>query len=291
MKKIVSSTIMVVTAALMFSCGNTNPKVKLRNTVDSLSYAYGVKYTNGLRGYLEQQAHIDSIYMSEFYKGVMDGFKAGNDKKRNAYYWGLQIGQRANEILMERDAELTSKDSVPFLSRDKFIAGFINGAREQGVQLDSRQIDSLITFIGQKIASDNREKVLNEKKKASVDYMTKKAKTAGINKLPGGVLYKVIKQGSGKIPTLGAVVKVKYEGKLPDGTVFDTTDKRGGQPAEFRTDGVIPGWTQVLTNMPVGSVWQVFIPQEQAYGERGYYNIPPYSALEFTMELVDVVEP
>ena len=84
-------------------------------------------------------------------------------------------------------------------------------------------------------------------------------------------------------------VQVNYEGRLIDGTVFDASAKHGDKPAEFRPDQVIKGWTEALTMMPVGSKWQLYIPQQLAYGERNTGSIKPYSALIFDVELVSIV--
>ena len=84
---------------------------------------------------------------------------------------------------------------------------------------------------------------------------------------------------------------VNYEGRLVDGTVFDASAKHGDKPASFRADQVIKGWTEALTMMPVGSKWQLYIPQELAYGERNMGNIKPYSTLIFDVELVGIDKP
>ena len=85
-------------------------------------------------------------------------------------------------------------------------------------------------------------------------------------------------------------MKVKYEGRLVDGTVFDSTEKHGGEPATFAPNQVIKGWTEALTMMPVGSKWQLYIPQELAYGSRAAGEIPPYSTLIFDVEVVGIEE-
>jgi len=106
---------------------------------------------------------------------------------------------------------------------------------------------------------------------------------------PSGLQYKILKQGDGVVPQKTDKVKVHYEGRLIDGTVFDASTKHGSEPATFRADQVIKGWTEALTMMPVGSKWQLFIPYELAYGERNAGQlIKPYSALIFDVELVGI---
>jgi FKBP-type peptidyl-prolyl cis-trans isomerase FkpA len=105
-----------------------------------------------------------------------------------------------------------------------------------------------------------------------------------------GLRYHVITQGSGDIPpSASTLVKVHYEGKLLDGTVFDSSYKRN-EPATFALNQVIPGWTQALMLMPVGSTWEVLIPADLAYGARGIAGvIPPNSTLYFKIELLEIM--
>ncbi len=100
-----------------------------------------------------------------------------------------------------------------------------------------------------------------------------------MNSTESGLQFRVINQGEGAIPARTDRVRVHYTGKLIDGTVFDSSVARG-EPAEFPVNGVIPGWIEALTLMPVGSKWELTIPQELAYGERGAgASIPPFSTL------------
>ncbi|MGF1716093.1 FKBP-type peptidyl-prolyl cis-trans isomerase [Photobacterium chitinilyticum] len=104
-----------------------------------------------------------------------------------------------------------------------------------------------------------------------------------------GLQYEVLVEGNGEIPTSDKQVRVHYHGELTDGTVFDSSVSRG-QPAEFPVTGVIAGWVEALQMMPVGSKWKLYIPQDLAYGERGAgAAIPPYAALVFEVELLDIL--
>ena len=110
----------------------------------------------------------------------------------------------------------------------------------------------------------------------------------GVKTTESGLQYEVIKLGKGKKPTAESTVKVHYEGTLIDGTVFDSSYKRG-EPIEFPLSGVIKGWTEGLQLMPVGSTYKLYIPYQLGYGDRGAgQSIPPYSALIFTVELLDI---
>ena len=106
--------------------------------------------------------------------------------------------------------------------------------------------------------------------------------------LGAGLLYKVLKSGNGTSPTATSTVKVNYEGRLIDGTIFDSSYRRG-EPAEFPVSGVVPGWQVALKAMKPGDVWEVYVPHYMAYGEAGSgSNIPPCSALVFKIELLEV---
>jgi FKBP-type peptidyl-prolyl cis-trans isomerase FklB len=140
----------------------------------------------------------------------------------------------------------------------------------------------------QSIKAKNMEKEFGPNKVAGEKFLAENAKKEGVKTLAGGVQYKVIKEGNGAIPADTSRVKVNYEGRLLDGTVFDSSYKRG-EPAEFRCNQVIKGWTEALVHMPAGSVWEVYVPQELAYGPRQQGNdIKPFSMLIFKIELLEV---
>lgn len=111
----------------------------------------------------------------------------------------------------------------------------------------------------------------------------------GVQILPSGLQYKVIKEGTGKIPTVNNKVKTHYRGTLINGTEFDSSYK-SNKPAEFPVTGVIKGWTEALLLMKQGSKWELYIPPNLAYGERGRPGIPPNSTLIFEIELLEVVK-
>ena len=121
------------------------------------------------------------------------------------------------------------------------------------------------------------------------EYMKKIAKADSVQALGGGVYYKCLVQGNGAIPTLNDRVKVHYEGKTIDGSIFDSSYTRG-EPIELGCSQVIKGWTDALTHMPVGSKWILYIPSEAGYGAQDQGPIKPFSTLIFTVELLDIVK-
>ena len=120
-------------------------------------------------------------------------------------------------------------------------------------------------------------------------YLEENRQREGVNSTESGLQFRVLTQGEGAIPSRQDRVRVHYTGKLTDGTVFDSSVTRG-EPAEFPVSGVIAGWIEALTLMPVGSKWELVIPQHLAYGERGAgASIPPFSTLVFEVELLDIL--
>jgi len=127
--------------------------------------------------------------------------------------------------------------------------------------------------------------------KIGEDFLAENAKKEGVITTSSGLQYKIIKKGTGATPTLTSVVTVDYEGKLINGTVFDSSYKTG-QPVQFPVNGVIPGWSEVLQLMKEGAIWEVYIPQELAYGANSPGGaIEPYSTLIFKVELKKVENP
>lgn len=125
-------------------------------------------------------------------------------------------------------------------------------------------------------------------KKEGADFLAANKAKPGVQTLPSGLQYKVVKDGTGAMPKATDKVTVKYRGTLTNGTEFDNSEKHGGT-ASFPVGGVIPGWTEALQKMKTGSKWQLFIPSNLAYGDRGAgADIPPGAALVFDVELVSI---
>jgi FKBP-type peptidyl-prolyl cis-trans isomerase FkpA len=120
-------------------------------------------------------------------------------------------------------------------------------------------------------------------------FLAENGAKPGVTTTPSGLQYEVVAEGTGEKPAASDTVRVNYEGTLLDGTVFDSSYTRG-EPAEFPLAGVIPGWTEGLQLMPVGSTYRFFIPSELAYGSQGNPSIPPNSTLIFKVDLLEIVE-
>ena len=289
MKKFTFAAVAAVSAVMMFACGNGAPKANLKSDVDTVSYAIGMAQTQGLKDYLVGRLGVDTTYMDEFIKGLNEGANAGDDKKKAAYYAGIQIGQQiSNQMVKGINHELFGEDSTKTISLKNFMAGFIAGTIGKGGLMTVDSAQAVAQEMMRVIKARNMEKEFGPNKKAGEEFLAKNAKAEGVKVLDGGVQYKVIKEGNGPLPKDTSLVKVHYEGKTIDGKVFDSSYKRG-EPANFRANQVIKGWTEALVHMPAGSIWEVYIPQELAYGERQQgADIKPFSMLIFKIELLEV---
>ena len=281
---------MAFAAATFVSCGNSTPKADLKDEVDTLSYAMGMAQTQGLKEYLSDRLQIDTAYMDDFIKGLNDGANAGDDKKKAAYYAGIQIGQQiSNQMVKGINHEVFGEDSTKTISLKNFMAGFISGTTGKKGLMTIEQAGRIAQEKMVSIKAKAMEKQYGPNKVAGEKFLAANKKKPGVVTLPSGVQYKVIKEGNGPMPKDTSMVKVQYEGKTIDGNVFDSSYKRG-EPVSLRANQVIKGWTEALVHMPVGSVWEVYIPQNLAYGEREQGQIKPFSVLIFKIELVSLGE-
>ena len=281
---------MAFAAATFVSCGNSTPKADLKDEVDTLSYAMGMAQTQGLKEYLSDRLQIDTAYMDDFIKGLNDGANAGDDKKKAAYYAGIQIGQQiSNQMVKGINHEVFGDDSTKTISLKNFMAGFVSGTTGKKGLMTVEQAAQVAQAKMVSIKAKAMEKQYGPNKVAGEKFLAANKKKPGVVTLPSGVQYKVIKEGNGPMPKDTSMVKVQYEGKTIDGNVFDSSYKRG-EPVSLRANQVIKGWTEALVHMPVGSVWEVYIPQNLAYGEREQGQIKPFSVLIFKIELVSLGE-
>ncbi len=288
MKKLVIVAFVVVAAVAFTGCGNSTPKANLKNDVDTMSYAIGLAQTQGLREYLVGRMGMDTTYIDQFIKGLNDGVNVGDDKKKAAYYAGVQIGQQiSTQMIPGINHEIFGEDSTKTISLKNFMAGFVTGATNGKGVMTPEEAQVIFQTKMQQIKAKVAEEQFGANKKAGEKFLADNAKKPGVKTLPSGVQYKVIKEGTGAIPADTSLVKVNYEGRLINDIVFDSSYKRG-TPATMRANQVIKGWTEVLTKMPAGSVWEVYIPQQLAYGEREMGQIKPFSALVFKIELLSI---
>lgn len=286
MKKLTFVAATAIAAASMISCGNSTPKADLKSDIDSMSYAIGMAQSQGLKEYLVNGLGIDTTYMDAFIKGLNEGANAGDDKKKAAYYAGIQIGQQIGGQMMKGiNRQAFGDDSTKTISLKNFMAGFVSGTTGTKGLMTAEQAQTVAQAKMDEVHKKTMETKYGDNKKKGEDFLAANKKKEGVITLPSGVQYKVLKEGKGAIPADTSWVKVHYEGRTLDGNVFDSSYKRK-EPLTLRCNQVIKGWADALVHMPEGSVWEVYIPQELAYGDREQGQIKPFSVLTFKIELV-----
>ena len=287
MKKI-SIFAAIAVAAGLASCTAQAPKANLKSELDSLSYMKGVQMSQGLDQYALNQLRVDSAYLNnEFVKGIAEGIKLSETEKGVAYIQGLAVGRQINvDMFKGISQQLFGNDSIT-LDKNNFLAGFFAAIKANYDQDMLTEASAYATIHEEAIKAKAMEEKYADNKAAGEKFLEENKTKEGVQTTASGLQYKVIKEGKGAIPTDSSTVKVNYKGTLIDGTEFDSSYKRNA-PATFRANQVIKGWTEALTLMPVGSKWELYIPQELAYGARNAGQIKPFSTLIFEVELVSI---
>ncbi len=259
-------------------------------STDVFSYCLGAANTNGLKQYLQQQLRIDTAqYMGDFMRGFREFAGDPKNAKLKAYYAGMQIADQVmNQMLPQANKQITDSSDSAFVNTAEFLRGFTEATEnrstisaDSAMNVASHQMEYYHDQLMERKYGDNR--IAGEK------FLAENAKKDSVVSLPSGLQYKILKAGTGEKPGENSRVEVNYEGRLIDGTVFDSSYKRN-KTQEFSVNGVVPGFSEALKLMPVGSTWEIYLPHELAYGTRENRNSPikPFSTLIFKVELVSV---
>ncbi len=199
-------------------------------------------------------------------------------KEKQSYSIGADIGSKLKAQSIDIDADMLAQGLKDAVSGGKLL-------------LTEQEIKDTLTGLQKELMEKQAvltKQMAEKNKKEGEAFLSENKKKEGVKTLPSGLQYKVIKEGAGKTPKAEDTVVTNYRGTLTDGTEFDSSYKRG-QPATFPVKGVIPGWTEALQLMKEGSKWELFIPSNLAYGERGAGNvIGPNATLIFEIELISV---
>lgn len=191
------------------------------------------------------------------------------------FSYGLGMGIGQNLLSM----------GVKGMSVEGFVKGLIDVLEGNKTELTHSEAQKVVNEHFQKLA----EEAYAVNKQAGEKFLAENAKKEGVVVLPSGLQYEVLAEGNGKKPSATDRVQCHYEGTLIDGTIFDSSIKRG-EPAVFGVNQVIRGWVEALQLMQEGAKWRLYIPYDMAYGEHGAGEmIPPYSALVFDVELIKVL--
>jgi FKBP-type peptidyl-prolyl cis-trans isomerase FklB len=199
-----------------------------------------------------------------------------NQKEKISYILGMDIGNNLKRQSIDVDTSILARGV-----KDAF-----SGSQPLLTEQEIRE--TMAAF--QKEMMAKQEELAKKNKKEGEAFLAGNKKKEGVKTLPSGLQYKVVKSGTGKKPKLTDTVTVHYRGTLVNGTEFDSSSRRG-QPGSFQVNGVIPGWTEALQLMEEGAKWQLFIPSNLAYGERGAgRDIGPDATLIFDIELISIQE-
>lgn len=204
--------------------------------------------------------------------------EGGADSGEVSYILGYNLGNNLNSDPFEVDI-------------DRFIKGFRDAMEGAEAEFSEAQMQEIMMKFQQEMLAQEQERMeqaSGENAQKGAAFLEENKQREGVKTTDSGLQYEVIEQGEGPKPEAGDTVTVHYTGTLLDGTKFDSSRDRG-QPATFPVQGVIPGWTEALQLMPVGSKWKLFIPSELAYGQRGAGGvIGPNQTLIFDVELMAI---
>ena len=204
-----------------------------------------------------------------------------DEKSRVSYAIGMMLGHNWQQQDLEVDPDIAAQAMKDVQSGGKTL-------------MTQEEMQSTLTTFQKEFAAKQQKKRAEEAVKNKADgeaFLAANKNKPGVVTTPSGLQYLVLKEGTGPKPALTDMVRVHYHGTLIDGRVFDSSVQRG-QPIELAVNGVIPGWTEALQMMPVGSKWRLFIPSNLAYGDQqAGPMIAPGSTLIFEVELLDIVKP
>ena len=295
MKKIILMAA-VAAGALFTACDKTG-NVEIKTDVDTIAYELGMAASPAdmLPNFLVRMGS-DSASVAEYLKGFKEGLNQSEDAKTVAYELGKQHGMQTKQQMIANVSEqIFGEGSEETLDVQLFLAGFLDMIEGKSrLVVDSVEITQQMAQmeLQQRVQDKMNERARVEyapNKQAGEEFLAAKAKEEGVVALSNGVLYKVIKEGkkNGKKPALTDKIKVAYKGMTIDGEEFDSSES-----VEFPLASMIEGWKIAIPEMTEGSKWEIYIPQELAYGERGSMPaIKPFSALVFEVELFNVVAP
>lgn len=265
--------------------GGTSTKLpQLKTEADSLNYAFGLANGNDMKMMLAQDSDSVDYKVGRFIAGLKEGLAGTPDENPQFAEVGGQVGGWLNQ---QKTAGLMG-DSTLKINYDMIKQGMINAIKGQKTNMTAEQAQEYV----QKVMNDRQAVRMMEKyganKAAGEKFLADNKSKPGIQTTASGLQYEVIKEGTGVKPTASDLVKVHYEGKLTNDTIFDSSIKRG-EPTEFYVNQVIKGWTEGLQLMSVGSKYRFFIPQDLAYGaNENNPQIPPFSTLVFDVELLEI---
>jgi len=260
-------------------------KPAIANEDDEMAYFLGLMQSRGLKTYAEQQYGVDEAHLGKFTEGILSRANVDpNDKDATVFGYGEQIGGQVVQMAKQFSGDYYTPDEGKNVNPYLVAVGIVDGLLGKS----TLSVDSITEVFQSRMEvrqAANKEKLYGPNREAGEKFLEENKEKPGVVCLASGLQYKILTQGTGEMPKVNQKVTVDYEGRLIDGTVFDSSYKRG-KSATFGLSQVIKGWTEALQLMPVGSKWELYIPYQLAYGDQETGGeIKPYSALIFTVEL------
>ena len=275
-----------MTAMTMVSCDGKGG-ANLKDGVDTLAYNLGVAQTEGLKQYMTMQLGVDTTYMTEFIKGMKEGAVNEVDPKKTAYMKGLEVGGQVQQMAKGLTQQVYAGDSTKSVNVKALLAGLVAGLQNGGAMTADEAYEAFNSQL-EPFCIANPEKQHGDNKLAGEKYLEENKAKEGVTVTESGLQYKVLVAGDGELPSDTTTLKVNYEGRLIDGTVFDSSYERNSPlTVDMAQPRVIEDWVEALKLMPAGSKWEITIPQELGYGSQETGGlIKPFSTLIFTVEVL-----
>ncbi len=246
---------------------------------DSLSYAIGLLQAESLVQYLTQREAVDTAHLDVALSALNCNLPAEEVNRLIAFVAGLKIQKMNADMQGSLNRDFTGKADTNFVQLPLMNQGLSDAALNRQGMLTKEQAHDIVK---------RQERFITENLRIEGEQFLEANKDAeGVVTRPSGLQYKVLTAGKGAVATENDMVEVHYEGRLLNGTVFDSSYKRG-QTASFKPTQVIKGWKEALTLMPEGSTYELYIPYNLGYGEAGTRGIPPYATLIFKVQVIKV---
>jgi FKBP-type peptidyl-prolyl cis-trans isomerases 1 len=283
--KRVSILIGFVAMLVLGSCTSFSKKAELKTNIDSMSYYYGLSRSEGVMDYLIMNG-VDTTHMDAFFEGFSDGAKKYGPKDI-AYIEGMRVAHVINSQWVDNiNGDVFMNDPKMTANRLLVLSGFYHGIKNPK-EFDIMLVQTYSQMKMEEVRNEYKMKKFAKELADGEKFLAENKNKEGIITTPSGLQYKILNEGKGEIPTETSIVKVNYRGTLIDGTEFDSSFNNNA-PSSLRVTQVIAGWTEALKMMPEGSKWRLFIPNELGYGSELQSSIPPFSALIFELELLEI---
>lgn len=267
----------------------TEVKLVLENKADTVAYAIAIsQFPANLREVLAQQFENNEAMVDEMLKGVEFGRK-NLSKDDRAYAMGITMAQSiATNMMKQLNANIMQDEASDAIKAENVLNVLVTVLEGKATKMTPEEAQSYLQEAIPAIQAKQNEAKYSEAKAKNAAFLAENAKKEGVVTTESGLQYKVLTEGTGKTWQEGQEVNLHYEGKLIDGTIFDSSYERG-ESITFSPEQVVKGFGEALKMMPVGSTWEVYIPQELGYGSRDQGKIKPYSTLIFKIEVLDLV--